>query len=131
MIKSCFKGIWNYIKRADILLWLLLAAISAYSLLLLRSVDSARGSSYFRTQAMAVALGIIGAIVISLMDYGELANFWYLFAGASVFLMIYTALFGDRALGSGGVDARAWINIGRSEERRVGKECRSRWSPDH
>lgn len=75
MIKSCFKGIWNYIKRADILLWLLLAAISAYSLLLLRSVDSARGSSYFRTQAMAVALGILGAIVISLMDYGELANF--------------------------------------------------------
>ena len=23
------------------------------------------------------------------------------------------------------------INIGRSEERRVGKECRSRWSPYH
>src|SRR3712207_9039631 len=22
-------------------------------------------------------------------------------------------------------------NVGRSEERRVGKECRSRWSPDH
>src|SRR5690242_17395506 len=24
-----------------------------------------------------------------------------------------------------------WANIYRSEERRVGKECRSRWSPDH
>src|SRR5256884_9781261 len=24
-----------------------------------------------------------------------------------------------------------WIFIGRSEERRVGKECRSRWSPYH
>ncbi len=23
------------------------------------------------------------------------------------------------------------MEIGRSEERRVGKECRSRWSPDH
>ena len=23
------------------------------------------------------------------------------------------------------------IGMGRSEERRVGKECRSRWSPDH
>ena len=23
------------------------------------------------------------------------------------------------------------IPVGRSEERRVGKECRSRWSPDH
>src|ERR687894_2772838 len=24
-----------------------------------------------------------------------------------------------------------WCNVGRSEERRVGKECRSRWSPYH
>src|SRR3712207_9195077 len=25
----------------------------------------------------------------------------------------------------------AWVHGGRSEERRVGKECRSRWSPYH
>ena len=24
-----------------------------------------------------------------------------------------------------------WVNLARSEERRVGKECRSRWSPYH
>lgn len=112
MVKRCFKGIWNYIKKADILLWILVAAISAYSLLLLRSVDSATSSSYFRTQVFAIALGVAGAIVISLLDYGELANFWYLLAGFSVFLMIYTALFGEAVQGSGGVDARAWINIG-------------------
>ena len=112
MVKRCFKGIWNYIKKADILLWVLVAAISAYSLLLLRSVDSATGSSYFRTQVFAIALGVAGAIVISLLDYGELANFWYLLAGFSVFLMIYTALFGEAVQGSVGVDARAWINIG-------------------
>lgn len=112
MVKRCFKGIWNYIKKADILLWILVAAISAYSLLLLRSVDNATGSSYFRTQVFAIALGVAGAIVISLLDYGELANFWYLLAGFSVFLMIYTALFGEAVQGSGGVDARAWINIG-------------------
>ena len=112
MVKRCFKGIWKYIKKADILLWVLVAAISAYSLLLLRSVDSATGSSYFRTQVFAIALGVAGAIVISLLDYGELANFWYLLAGFSVFLMIYTALFGEAVQGSGGVDARAWINIG-------------------
>ena len=27
--------------------------------------------------------------------------------------------------------ADAWLSEKRSEERRVGKECRSRWSPDH
>src|SRR5256885_12809931 len=37
-------------------------------------------------------------------------------------------------LGLGSVSARAAFVIdknGRSEERRVGKECRSRWSPNH
>src|SRR5260370_4808 len=29
------------------------------------------------------------------------------------------------------VGANALLNVGRSEERRVGKECRSRWSPYH
>src|SRR5437763_5713874 len=28
-------------------------------------------------------------------------------------------------------DGRAVVTIFRSEERRVGKECRSRWSPEH
>ena len=109
---NALKSFVNYIKKADILLWLLLAAISAYSLILLRSVDFATGSSYFRTQLIAVGLGVAGAVFLSLLDYGELANFWYLFAGASIFLMIYTSLFGDRIQGSGGVDAQAWVTIG-------------------
>jgi len=29
------------------------------------------------------------------------------------------------------LSARAWLEVMRSEERRVGKECRSRWSPYH
>lgn len=100
--------------KADMILWLLLAAISVYSLLLLRSVDSSTGSSYFRTQLVAIVLGVVGAVILSLLDYATLANFWYLLGGASIFLMIYTALFGDQVLGSGGVNARAWIQIGGS-----------------
>ena len=29
------------------------------------------------------------------------------------------------------IDKVEWVQIRRSEERRVGKECRSRWSPYH
>ncbi len=112
MVKRRLKSIFNYVKKADIILWVLLAAISAYSLLLLYSVDRSTGSGYFRTQIFAIALGVAGAIFLSLLDYVELSNFWYLLAGFSVFLMIYTALFGDAVKGSGGVDARAWIVIG-------------------
>ena len=32
---------------------------------------------------------------------------------------------------SGTVKLRVWAEESRSEERRVGKECRSRWSPYH
>ena len=111
MAKRFFKGLWDYIKRADIILWLLLAMISAYSLVLLRSVDYATGSGYFRTQLLAIGLGVAAAVVVILIDYAEIANFWYLLAGFSIFLMIYTSFFGEQVVGSGGVDAKAWINI--------------------
>lgn len=112
MIKSAAKGIFNYIRRADVILWILLAAISAYSLILLKSVSRATESNYFRTQLLAVGLGVAAAIIVSLIDYAEIANFWYLIAGFSIFLMIYTALFGEEITGGGGVNAKAWINIG-------------------
>ncbi|HIV46569.1 MAG TPA: FtsW/RodA/SpoVE family cell cycle protein [Candidatus Acutalibacter stercorigallinarum] len=111
MAKRFFKGLWDYIKKADIILWLLLAMISAYSLVLLRSVDYATGSGYFRTQLLAIGLGVAAAVVVTLIDYAEIANFWYLLAGFSIFLMVYTSFFGEQVVGSGGVDAKAWINI--------------------
>src|SRR5438105_12619021 len=37
---------------------------------------------------------------------------------------------GDASLADG-VEDRGLAVVDRSEERRVGKECRSRWSPDH
>lgn len=111
MVMRLFKGIWNYLRRADILLWLILAAIAAYSLILLKSVSQATTENYFRTQVLAVGLGLIGAIIISAIDYVEVANFWYLLAGFSIFLMLYTAMFGEEVTGGGGVAARAWINI--------------------
>ena len=44
------------------------------------------------------------------------------------------AITGDTALRLAhffGTSAQFWLNLQRSEERRVGKGCRSRWSPYH
>ena len=95
MIRQLLKSFVNYLRRADILLWLLLTAIAVYSLLLLKSVSRATWEDYFRTQVLAVLIGLVGAVFISMIDYMEIANFWYLLAGISIFLMIYTALFGE------------------------------------
>ena len=112
MLNSIGKSILNYLKRADILLWLLLAAMCAYSLLLLHSVSQSASADYFRAQLFPIVLGAAGALIVSSIDYADIANFWYIIAGFSIFLMIYTYLFGERIMGSGGVDARAWISIG-------------------
>ncbi|WP_322171178.1 FtsW/RodA/SpoVE family cell cycle protein [Acutalibacter caecimuris] len=112
MLNQLFKSLFSYLKRADLILWFLLAAMSTYSLVLLKSVSRATPVDYFRAQLFPIALGIIGAVIISLMDYAEISNFWYLIEGFCIFLMIYTYFFGERIQGTGGVDARAWIQIG-------------------
>ena len=112
IIKNIFKGIFDYIRKSDWMLWILTLTISAYCLLLLNSVSTQTGASWDRSQLTAIILGLIGAVILSLMDYSGIASFWYLIAGFCIFLMIYTMITADAVIGAGGVDARAWINIG-------------------
>lgn len=107
-----FKSVLNYIKRTDKLYWLVMLCVSAYSLLLLKTVPVDKGRSYFSTMLIAVALGYFGAILLSLIDYREIAAFWYVIAGFSLFLMLYTLKFGNAVTNSGGVNAKAWIDLG-------------------
>ncbi len=111
-VKRIFKAIWNYIRTTDIILWLIILAISAFSIVLLQSVSRATTVDYARTQMIASALGIAGAIIISIMDYELVAEKWKIIAVISVLLMIYTKLFGENIQNSGEVDATSWILIG-------------------
>ena len=107
------KSIANYLKHADKFYWLVMLTISAYSLLLIRTVPAdTSGKSYFNTMLLAVALGYIGAVMFTLIDFREMANFWYLIAGFCIFLMLYTLKFGLAVTNTGGVNARAWISLG-------------------
>ncbi len=107
------KSITNYFRRADKLYWLLMLAISAYSLLLLKTVpNTGSGKSYFSTMLMAMFLGYAGAVIFTLMDYRDIAGFWYIIAGFCLFLMVFTLKFGLAVTNTGGVNARAWISLG-------------------
>lgn len=106
-----FESFTDYFRRMDKILWLIILFISAFSLLLLKSVSRATMSDYFTTQLMAIIIGIAGAYIITLVDYNTINNFWYLTAAASLFMMLYTLFFGINISSSGGVNATAWINI--------------------
>lgn len=109
---KALNAIFDYIKKCDMLLWLLIFIISGYGMALIHSVSLQTNANYDRTQLFAIAIGILGAIVISLMDYGGIASYWYLIAGFCLFLMVYTIIFAEAVEGAGGVNAKAWINIG-------------------
>ena len=74
--------------------------------------------------AVMMARGINGAIIIGI----GVASVWGWATGAYDPYNDYMA--GGAGFGSAYAE---WPSaaVGRSEERRVGKECRSRWSPDH
>lgn len=106
------RPILNYYKRTDKLLWLIMFSISAYSLLLLKTVPVPEsGRSYFVVQAVAILLGYTGAILFTLVDYHDMAEFWYIVAGFCLFLIIYTQIKGISVTSSGGINAKAWIKL--------------------
>ena len=101
----------DYFKRTDKLYWLIMLTISAYSLLLLKTVPTPidKTRSYFITQLIAILIGYAGAIIFTLIDFREIANYWYIVAGFCMFLIIYTQIKGISVTSTGGVNAKAWI----------------------
>jgi Bacterial cell division membrane protein len=107
------KPFIDYIKHTDKLYWLIMISISAYSLLLLKTVPTPadKSRSWFITQLIAIIIGYAGAIFLTLIDYREIANYWYLVAGFCLFLIVYTQFFGIAVTSSGGINAKAWISL--------------------
>lgn len=68
------------------------------------------GSSYWKTQLVSMFVGIVGAVIISFIDYGKLVKLWFLYAPVALFLVLltWTSLGQQRE----GADDRAWLNLG-------------------
>ena len=105
------ERIVDYFRRADKLLWILITAISIYALVLLRTVPYSGSRSYFTTQFLAICIGYFGALILTGFDYRDLASLWWLAAGVSILLLVYTHFAGFGIQSSGGLDTKAWITI--------------------
>lgn len=107
-MNKLFNSIWNYIKNTDKLLWLITVAISVYSLILINSMQRAGEYSFMKSQVIAVVLGYIGAVVLSLIDYRLLLKYWWVSAVLAVAFAISVFLFGIQVTGT---DDTAWIKL--------------------
>ncbi len=106
----------DFINGTDKLLLGLCVLISSVGILMVYSAtmrtlsEDAFISRDARTMIIAVILGIIGALIISLIDYEAVARLWPIIAIVCVGLMISLFFIGDAPEGRS--DAISWIKLG-------------------
>ena len=99
----------EYFRFTDKFLWLIVIALNAMSLLIIASMQRAGNYNFLRTQSIALALGSVGAVVLSCIDYKYIKKVWWLAALAGFALIGLVFAFGTRVEGT---DDTAWINVG-------------------
>lgn len=114
-MKSVFKKL--KVRRSGIDVGLLFAVVlcSVISVLLIFSISSNKvldkvGDSYWQTQLVSLVMGVVLALIISLLDYSKLAKLWFVYAPIALGLtmLVFTSLGYQRE----GADDRAWLNLG-------------------
>ncbi|MDD4808150.1 MULTISPECIES: FtsW/RodA/SpoVE family cell cycle protein [Caproicibacterium] len=102
----------DYFRRTDKFLWVVMLLISTYNLLLLKTVPRTDGGrSWLSVQLMAIIVGYIGAVLLSLVDYHTIGNYWYMVGGFCIFLILLTLVKGVTIEGTAGVAAKAWLKL--------------------
>ncbi len=98
----------KYLKTTDKLLWLFSLLATGYSLALIYSVQTATGVNYLRSQLFAAAIGIVGAVVLSAVNYRAIIKFWYIAGAVGIILGGAVFLFGITVSGT---DDTAWLQL--------------------
>ncbi|MBQ3264181.1 MAG: FtsW/RodA/SpoVE family cell cycle protein [Ruminococcus sp.] len=107
-MQKVLKGLTRFFTKSDVILWLLTIAASVYSLLLINSMQRSSDYSYMTPQILALIIGYIAAIVITLIDYERIAHFWPLLIAVSLGLLLLIFLIGRNVSGT---DDTAWITL--------------------
>ena len=105
-LKAFFKRIGKFFTKTDIMLWLLTIAAVVYSLLLINSMQRAYEYNFMTSQVLAVILGYIMAVFISVVNYEKITGLWWLFAVLSIIFLGLVFVMGVTVEGT---DDTAWI----------------------
>ncbi len=106
IINRIFSGIADYFRRTDKLLWLITLTASIYGCILIASQQRSGDVNFLRSQLMAVGIGYIAAVIVSLMDYNFIAKCWWLIGGVALALTAAVFFIGIQIAGT---DDVGWI----------------------
>lgn len=107
-MKTVFGAIVRYFKQTDLFLIFITLCVSGYGFVLV--ISATHGSQRnIITQVAAIALGLIGMVVISKFDYHEYVNLWKIFAVAGVILLLVPYIHPHTVQGSADL---SWLDLG-------------------
>ena len=107
-MKNFAGAIWRYIRQTDRMLILVTMLACTYGMLLV--ISATHGSrTKVVTQAVGIAIGLIGMVVISRIDYHEIAGFWKYIAIAGVILLLLPYVHPHMVKGSADL---SWLDLG-------------------
>jgi rod shape determining protein RodA len=107
-LEKIFDNIKTYFSRTDKILWIFTAIATVYSLLLISDMQRAGNYNYMFTQSIAIIVGVISAVVISLVNYNFIIKKWWIFALVGIGLAGLVFVFGVTVSGT---DDTAWIKL--------------------
>ena len=84
MKKHTANPVLIYLKKTDMLLWLSTLTAAVYGFLLIASLQRNGGPDFLKTQIIAVFIGYIAAVTVSLVDYEHIAKKWLFIAAAAL-----------------------------------------------
>lgn len=101
-------SVTDFLKRTDLILWLFTISAVIYSFLLISSMQRSGNYNFLRTQIVAVVLGLISAVIISVADYRYIIRKWYFAAIIAFILAVLVFIFGIQVTGT---DDTAWLEL--------------------
>ena len=105
-MQTILKKFKQFFIKTDKTLWLLTIIATVYSVILIQSLQRGYSYNYLTSQILAIIIGYIIAIFMTIIDYQRIADKWILFIILSLILLIMVFFIGINVTGT---DDTAWI----------------------
>ena len=107
-MSTVLKHLKKFFVNTDKLLWLFTITATVYSTMLINSMQRTSEYNYLTSQILAIIVGYIIVVVLTVVDYNHILNLWWLLGGVSLVLLTLVFFIG---INVSGTDDTAWIRL--------------------
>lgn len=105
-MEGLLKSLKKFFIKTDKILWLLTIIATVYSVILIQSMQRGYRYNYLFSQVLAIIIGYVLAIILTVVDYERIAKLWIFFGVVSLALLVSVFFIGFNVSGT---DDTAWI----------------------